>query len=64
MSKKKQSKKNRKNKNHNRKKSIIKTLISSFVWVVILLVGEIIIRLPYIEDLINWIVKLLSFNYQ
>lgn len=64
MSKKKQSKKNRKNKNRNRNKSIIKILISSFRWIVILLVGEIIRRLPYIEDFTNWIVKLLSFNYQ
>lgn len=65
MSKKKQFKKNRKNKKGNRNNGTIKKLfLSSFVWIVILLVGEIIIKLPYIEDFINWIIKLLSFNYQ
>ena len=65
MSKKKHSKKNRKNKKSNRNNGTIKNLfLSSFVWIIILLIEEIIIGLPYIEDFKNWVINLLSFNYQ
>lgn len=63
MSRKKQSKKRRKNKkcDKNENKGI---LIQLFVWVVGTIAGVILTKLPYIEDFINWIVKLLSFNYE
>jgi len=62
MSRKKQSKKRRKNKKCNKNGSTGK-LIQLFVWIVGTIAGVILTKLPYIEDFINWIVKLLSFNY-